>query len=97
MMFVIEGHDGPGAAALRAWHLDAHVAHLRALGEGFVIGGPFLDQNNASIGSLVVVDVTDRAAAEAFAAADPFVLNKVFERVEIRRWDFGHLRQKGRG
>jgi len=96
-MFVIEGHDGPGAAALRARHLDAHVAHLTALGDGFVIGGPFLDQNNASIGSLIVVELTDRAAAEAFAAADPFVLNKVFERIEIRRWDFGHLRQKGRG
>lgn len=97
MMFVIEGLDGPDAEALRARHLDAHVTHLTALGEGFVIGGPFLDQNNASIGSLVVVEAADRAAAEAFAAADPFVLNKVFERVEIRRWDFGHLRAKGRG
>lgn len=97
MMFVIEGHDRPDAGPLRAQHVDAHVAHLLALGERFVIGGPFLDENDALIGSLVVVELADRAAAEAFAAADPFVLNKVFERVEIRRWAFGHLRAKGRG
>ena len=96
MMFVVEGLDNPDAAALRAQHLDEHVMHLRSLGERFVIGGPFLDQNGVSIGSLVVIEATDQTAAEAFAAADPFVLNKVFATVTVRRWDFGHLRASGR-
>lgn len=96
MMFVIEGLDGPDAAPLRTQRLDAHVAHLRSLGERFVIGGPFLDQNGVSVGSLVVIEADDQAAAEAFAAADPFVLNKVFATVTVRRWDFGHLRASGR-
>jgi len=95
-MFVIEGLDGPDAAVLRAQHLDAHVAHLHALGERFVIGGPFVDQNGVSIGSLVVIEAETQAAAEAFAASDPFVLNKVFATVTVRRWEFGHLRASGR-
>jgi uncharacterized protein YciI len=44
-----------------------------------------------------VIDVETEAAAEAFAAADPFVLNSVYETVTVRRWAFGHLRSSGRG
>jgi uncharacterized protein YciI len=96
-MFVIQGFDAPDAAASRAQHLDAHVTHLRALGDRFVIGGPFLGENGVPVGSMVVIEAADRAQAEAFAAADPFVLNKVFARHEIHAWEFGHLRATGRG
>ena len=72
------------------------MAHLRSLGERFVIGGPFLDQNGVSIGSLVVIEAETQTAAEAFAASDPFVFNKVFATVTVRRWEFGHLRASGR-
>jgi len=96
MMFVIEGMDEVGSAPLRAQHLDAHVAHLQSLGDRFVIGGPFIDQNGVSIGSLMVIETDTQADAEAFAAADPFVLNKVFAAVTVRRWEFGHLRASGR-
>jgi uncharacterized protein YciI len=97
MMFVIEGTDAACNAESRAAHTDAHVAHLLALGDRFVIGGPFLDADGRSIGSLVVIDVETEDAAEAFAAADPFVLNGVYETVTVRRWAFGHLRASGRG
>ena len=97
MMFVIQGFDGPGVAGLRAAHQEAHVAHLLALGERFVLGGPFVDENTIPVGSMMVIEAADRAAAEAFAAADSFVLNKVFAGVEIHRWAFGHLRSTGRG
>jgi uncharacterized protein len=97
MMFVIEGMDAPDSAAARAAHTDAHVAYLLALGERFVIGGPFLDASEQPIGSLVVIDVESEDAAEAFTAADPFVLNGVYGTVTVRRWAFGHLRASGRG
>ena len=97
MLFVIEGLDRKGASAGRAQHLDAHVARLLDLGERFVIGGPFLDDDGETIGSLMVVECGSRAEAEAFAAADPFTRHGVFERVEVRRWEFGHLREGGKG
>lgn len=96
-MFVIEGLDGPDRAEAREMHRAAHVAYLRSAGERFVIGGPFLDQNGVSIGSMVVLEAVSQADAEAFAAADPFVLNSVYETVTVRRWSFGHLRDSGRG
>lgn len=98
-LFVIEGTDAPDNAAARAAHTDAHVAYLLAMGERFVIGGPFLSagDNDNPIGSLVVIEVDTQKEAEAFAAADPFVLNGVYADVTVRRWAFGHLRASGRG
>ena len=62
-----------------------------------VVGGPYLDQNGVSIGSMVVIEAGSQADAEAFAETDPFVLNGVYETVAVRRWSFGHLRDSGRG
>ena len=47
----------------------------------------FLDDDGGMIGSLVVLDVADRAAAEAWAAGDPYARAGLFARVEIRRWN----------
>ena len=98
-LFVIEGIDGPDAGAARAAHNAAHVDYLLAMGERFVIGGPFLGagDNDNPIGSLVVIEADSQEAAEAFAAADPFVLNGVYADVTVRRWVFGYLRASGRG
>ncbi len=96
-MFVIEGLDREGSGALREQHRDAHVAHLLALGEHFVIGGPILDDGGSEIGSLIVVEVEDRKAANAIAGSDPFVIEGVFGKISVKRWAFGHLREKGRG
>lgn len=98
-LFVIEGMDAPDNHAARAQHNAAHVDYLLAMGERFVIGGPFLGagDNDNPIGSLVVIEADSQEAAEAFAAADPFVLNGVYGSVTVRRWVFGHLRASGRG
>ena len=39
------------------------------------------------VGSLVVLDVPDRAAAEAWAANDPYARAGLFERVQVRPWN----------
>jgi uncharacterized protein YciI len=40
-----------------------------------------------SIGSLMVLEASDRASAEKFNRADPFYQNGVWGKVEIRRFD----------
>ena len=37
-------------------------------------------------GSLVVIEAADRAAAEAWAADDPYAKSGLFSNVEIRPW-----------
>ncbi|EBU8132008.1 hypothetical protein DLM20_24945, partial [Salmonella enterica subsp. enterica serovar Java] len=55
---------------------------------GLAFAGPFLDEVGKPNGSLVVIDVADRSAAEAFAANDPYARAGLFESVEIKPWNW---------
>jgi len=77
--------DKPGALQLRLDNRPAHVEHLKSSGV-VELAGPFLDPQGNMTGSLIVLDVPDLAAAEAWAAADPFAQAGLFESVAIREW-----------
>jgi uncharacterized protein YciI len=59
--------------------MPKHVAHLKTAkdqGVTITVGGPLMaDDDKTSIGSLMVLDVADRATAEKFNKADPFHKN----------------------
>lgn len=61
-----------------------HLAHVRALADKVLLAGPMTDDDGTPVGSLLVMDFPDRAAAEAFAEADPYAKADVFESVTIR-------------
>lgn len=83
MLFTVYCVDKPGATELRKATREAHLAYLADF--DVVFGGPLLtDDGDAMIGTLVVAEFADRAAAETFAANDPYALAGLFERVEIR-------------
>jgi len=77
--------DKPGALQLRLDNRPAHVEHLKSSGV-VELAGPFLDPHGNMTGSLIVLDVPDLAAAEAWAAADPYAQAGLFESVAIREW-----------
>jgi len=77
--------DKPGALQLRLDNRPAHVEHLKSSGV-VELAGPFLDPQGNMTGSLIVLDVPDLAAAEAWAAADPYAQAGLFESVAIREW-----------
>jgi uncharacterized protein YciI len=86
MLFVLICTDRPGALDLRKANRGPHLEYIETTGS-VVMAGPFLDEAGEMCGSLVVIDVPDRAAAEAWAAGDPYAMAGLFERVEIRAWN----------
>jgi uncharacterized protein YciI len=75
--------DRPNALEIRLATRQAHIDYVR--GSGLVkIGGPLLDAAGEMTGSMLLIEAEDLAAAEAFAAADPYVLAGLFETVELR-------------
>ncbi len=81
MHFVIHAFDRSDAGDLRARTRPDHLEY--ASGFDVAFGGPMLDDDGEMCGSLLVVDVEDRAAAEAFAAGDPYTQVGLFDRVTI--------------
>jgi uncharacterized protein YciI len=85
MLIALIAHDKPGALQTRLDNRDAHVAYLKESG---VVSqaGPLLDENEAMCGSLVILDLADMAAAEAWAANDPYAKAGLFADVELIQW-----------
>lgn len=64
-----------------------HLAYIDANRAAVKLAGPFLsDDGQAMTGSLIVLEVENLAAAQAFAAADPYALGGLFASVDIREW-----------
>ncbi|MCQ8276929.1 YciI family protein [Acetobacteraceae bacterium KSS8] len=84
MLFMILCNDHPGQGALRAETRETHLAYLAEQGEAIIHAGPLLDADGAAIGSLLVVEQPDQAAAEALAAHDPYNRAGLFASVSVR-------------
>lgn len=85
MLIALIGRDKPGALQTRLDNRDAHVDYLKSTG---VVSqaGPLLDDGEQMIGSLVILDVEDMAAAETWAANDPYAKAGLFASVELIPW-----------
>jgi hypothetical protein len=49
------------------------------------------DDGETTIGSALLLDIADRAEAEALLADEPFNQAGVYGNVSIERWIFGHV------
>ena len=79
MLFIVSGRDHDNGLQHRLAVRPKHRAHYVALGEDLILSGPYLDDKGDPIGSMIIIRRASQAAAEAYAAADPFV--KGFRRV----------------
>ena len=86
MRFALIAKDKPGALDVRKANRDAHVAYLKS-SDAVEMAGPFLDDNGEMCGSLIILDLPDMAAAEAWAAQDPYKAADLFKSVEITAWN----------
>ena len=92
MQFVIHTHDKADGSARRAPLREAHHAYLNRHPQLFIARGPLLDDDGKQmIGSLIMLDVANKAEAEAFWADLPFNRGGVYERATTERWRFGHV------
>ena len=50
------------------------------------LGGPFLNENGDMIGSLIIIEASDLAAAQNWQRDDPYAKAGLFRHVEVRPW-----------
>jgi uncharacterized protein YciI len=84
-LYAIICKDKPGALETRLATRPVHLDYLHA-SKGVKQAGALLDDDGNPIGSIIVVEADDKAAAQAQADNDPFTLAGVFESVEVRPW-----------
>ena len=86
MLYIIYQEDRPDGAPVRAANRDAHFAYLEKHKNILLLGGALLAEDGMTrTGSVLVINVPDRAAAEAFSRDEPFRKAGLFSSVMISR------------
>jgi uncharacterized protein YciI len=92
MPFLIDASDKPGQSALRQKIRPDHLEYLNGQVHLLLAAGAKLSDDGATPqGSFYLIDVEDRAAAEAFINADPYMRNGVFGTVVVTRVRKGYF------
>lgn len=85
MHFVLYCVDKSGAAQVRLDNRSAHLGYLNEWQDAVKLAGPLLAADGEGmIGSLIVLDVEDRAAADRFVAGDPYGVAGLFSSVSVQ-------------
>ncbi|TMV10771.1 YciI family protein [Arenibacterium halophilum] len=85
MLIALIAKDKTGALQLRKDNRAAHLAYVESTGVVHM-AGPLLDDAGEMCGSLVVLDVADMDAAQAWADGDPYAKAGLFDSVELSAW-----------
>lgn len=83
--FIIIGKDGTDAAAperRQAARAD-HLQHTQNHSAHFKMAAAMLDEAGQMNGSIMIGDFPNRAALDAWLAAEPYVTGQVWQSVEI--------------
>jgi uncharacterized protein YciI len=83
-LYAITCKDKPGALETR-WRPAPHLEYL-ASSKILKLAGALLDDDGNPVGSILIVETDDKAAAQAQADNDPYTAAGVFESVEIHAW-----------
>ncbi len=97
-LFAIHCTDKPGHAHVRQANRPAHLEYAKQWMDKMIVGGPMLAADGESmIGSMLIIDLPDEAAAHDWCANDPYAKAGLFESVLVRRFKgaFGSGLPKG--
>src|ERR1700730_15904984 len=84
MLYAVQCTDAKGVDSIRNQYLAPHKDYLISQAHILVVGGALLgEEADELVGSLYIVNVANREAAEAFSKSDPFTQAGVFATVTI--------------
>ena len=86
MYFALVAHDRPNAVADRQRIRPEHFKFLDSLGDDLIFAGPFLNDRDEGVGSIVVIEAAGLDEARAIFGRDPYAVGGLFDSVTIKPW-----------
>ena len=83
MQFVITAHDGENMLERRLAVRARHLENMAKVKGKVLCAGGLLDGEGKMKGSVLIVDFENRAALDAYLAGEPYVVEGVWEKVEV--------------
>ena len=83
MQFIITAYDGESALSKRLEVRPRHLEGMAKLSPHIICAGGILNDEGRPKGSVLVMEFTNRAELDAYLAAEPYVVEKVWEKIEV--------------
>ena len=80
---MIKAYDGEGMLERRMQVRPRHLEGMKVLGKQIICAGGLLDDTGKMKGSMLVLEFDSRAALDEYLANEPYVVEGVWEKVEI--------------
>lgn len=91
MQYIITAYDGEGTLAKRMEVRDRHLEHMAGLNAKKICAGGLLDEEGKMKGSVLILDFESEADLEAYLATEPYILEKVWDKVVVDKMNVVYL------
>ena len=83
MQYLIKAYDGDNAQEKRMAVRPKHLENIAEMMEHVICAGGLLDEEGSMIGSVLIMKFDDRAQLDNYLHTEPYLTEKVWEKVEI--------------
>lgn len=83
MQFIVKAYDGEKMLEKRMAVRPRHLEGMKKLGRQIICAGGLLDDEGMMKGSVLVLEFPDRTALDAYLASESYVLEHVWEKIEV--------------
>ena len=83
MQFLIKAYDGPNMLEKRMEVRPRHLEGMSRLSEHIICAGGLLDEKGKMKGSALIMDFDSRSELDIYLAAEPYVLENVWQKIEV--------------
>ena len=85
MQFVITAYDGAGMLEKRLAVRGSHLENMKKFQGHVLCAGGLLDEEGKMKGSLLVMEFESREGLDEYLAAEPYIRENVWEKVQVER------------
>ena len=83
MQFIVKAYDGENMLEKRMAVRPRHLEGMAKLGDHIICAGGLLDDEGKMKGSVLILDFEDRAGLDAYLQNEPYVMEHVWEKIEV--------------
>ncbi len=83
MQFLIRAYDGEGKLDKRMEVRPRHLEGMKKMSAHIISAGGLLDDEGRMKGSALIMDFESREELDDYIANEPYVVEKVWEKIEI--------------
>ena len=83
MQFLVKAYDGSNMLEKRMEVRPRHLEGMKTLGKQIICTGGPLDDEGKMKGSALVMEFPDRAALEEYLKNEPYVVENVWQKIEV--------------